>query len=501
MTEKNDKKTGESSTVVKHNAIINAEYELTLFEQRVLLSCISKINSMNKLSSNDLFEVSVEDIADLISTTDKGSIYTHLNSTVKRLAERWLVIDYPLDDNEVKQKRTRWISGIDYMKREGVIRLTFAPGIIPYLSELTKNFTQYKLDSVVLFKSIYSFRLYEMLVMWGVKGEKTVQIEWLREKMQLLDKYKNASDFKKWVIDVAVDEINRLSNSVVVSYESIKRGRSIAAFKFSYTIKKSPARPNIQQDGIFHSTSILSTNVIVDFSQFNDKDKQLAKNALAKVPEATQRIILDMFKSMLAKGDVKHPLRYLNSLVSKSLSGDLDITAFENVSTPSNHFEKQTHRADKIKQAFAKHTDEIKTKLAADGYVFIQGEGTVTQSEFEALGLIDKAPRTGAKSITLSELMDKAQVQENLRKEQEVTQKKIKRENDAKQPKNVADIPVAPMSEKEIAARQKILELEAQLVAAGEFEGVNTMAIGEDEIAEMAKLDTVMQHFKQIAEK
>ena len=97
--------------------------------------------------------------------------------------------------------------------------------------------------------------------------------------------------------------------------------------------------------------------------------------------------------------------------------------------------------------------------------------------------------------------MDKAQVQENLRKEQEVTQKKIKRENDAKQPKNVADIPVAPMSEKEIAARQKILELEAQLIAAGEFEGVNTMAIGEDEIAEMAKLDTVMQHFKQIAKK
>ena len=60
---------------------------------------------------------------------------------------------------------------------------------------------------------------------------------------------------------------------------------------------------------------------------------------------------------------------------------------------------------------------------------------------------------------------------------------------------------LTPMSEKEIAARQKILELEAQLIAAGAFESVNTMAIGEDEIAEMAKLNTVMQHFKQIAEK
>jgi plasmid replication initiation protein len=493
MTEKNDKKAGESSTVVKHNAIINAEYELTLFEQRVLLSCISKINSMNKLSSNDLFEVSVEDIADLISTTDKGSIYTHLNSTVKRLAERWLVIDYPLDDNEVKQKRTRWISGIDYMKREGVIRLTFAPGIIPYLSELSKNFTQYKLDSVVLFKSIYSFRLYEMLVMWGVKGEKTVQIEWLREKMQLLDKYKNASDFKKWVIDVAVDEINRLSNSVVVSYESIKRGKSIAAFKFTYTIKKSPARPNIQQDEIFHSTSTLSTDLIFDFSQFNDKDKQLAKNALAKVPEATQRIILDMFKSALAKGGVKSPLHYLNSLVSKSLSGDLDTTAFDNVPTPSNHFEKQTRRADKIKQTFAKHTDEIKAKLADDGHIFIQGEGTVSKSEFEALGLIEKVSRKGYKSISLSDLMAKAEEQEHLRKEKEIAQKKAKRE---KQPKTVADIPVVPLTEKQMAARQKILELEAQLIAAGEFVGVNKNVMSDDEIVKLAEIDATLKKFK-----
>jgi alanine dehydrogenase len=60
---------------------------------------------------------------------------------------------------------------------------------------------------------------------------------------------------------------------------------------------------------------------------------------------------------------------------------------------------------------------------------------------------------------------------------------------------------LTPMSDKEMAARKMILELEAELIAAGEFTGVNAMAIGEDEIAEMAKLDTVMQHFKQIAEK
>jgi hypothetical protein len=401
---------------------------------------------------------------------------------------------------------TRWVDAVRYIEREGRIELRFTPEMIPFLTKISRDFTKYKLSHVLKFKSAYSYRLYEWLCRWG-NTEHTFTVEWLREKFQLLDKYPKMADFKKDVIDVAVKEISATSD-IKVTYEQIKKGRNIVAFRFIYTRTPDKKLPKIESELSVTTTtpsqpekSEMAGCINIDIFQFNDKDKQLAQNALAKVPEATQRIILDMFKSALANRDIKSPLRYLNSLVSKSLSGDLDITAFENVPTPSNHFEKQNRRADKIKQTFAKHTDEIKAKLADDGHVFIQGEGTITQSEFEALGLIDKAPRTGTKSISLSDLMDKAQVQENLRKEKEITQKKVKRENDAKQPKNVADIPVSPMSEKEVAARQKILELEAELIAAGEFTGVNAMAIGEDEIAEMAKLDTVMQHFKQIAEK
>lgn len=79
----------------------------------------------------------------------------------------------------------------------------------------------------------------------------------------------------------------------------------------------------------------------------------------------------------------------------------------------------------KVRETFAKHTNKITDRLAQDGHVFIKGEGTVVQSEFEALGLIDKALRTNTKSITLSELMDKALLQENLRKENEIIQKKL----------------------------------------------------------------------------
>jgi plasmid replication initiation protein len=480
-----------SLTVVKHNRVIDAEYMMSIFEQRILLTCIAKIDSTKELDPNHIFTVSVDDIIDLVEV-DRRSAYRHLKRACESLFENIVIIDAP-DNFKAKKLKTRWVGGVGYIEDEGRVELRFMPEMMPFLTKISRDFTKYKLSHVLKFKSAYSYRLYEWLCYWG-RSEHVVAVDWIREKFQLIDKYPKIADFKKDVIDVAVKEISATSD-IKVTYEQIKKGRNIVAFRFIYTRTPDKKLPKIESELSVTTTtpsqpekSEMAGGINFDFSQFNDKDKQLAKNALAKVPEATQRIILDMFKSALAKRDIKHPLRYLNSLVSRSLSGDLDTTAFDNVPTPSNHFEKQNHRADKIKQTFAKYTDEIKAKLADDGHIFIQGEGTVSKSEFEALGLIEKVSRKGDKSISLSDLMVKAEEQENLRKEKEIAQKKAKRE---KQPKTVADIPVVPLTEKEIAARQKILELEAQLIAAGEFVGINEKAISEDELAGLAELEAM----------
>lgn len=483
-------------TVVKHNRIIDAEYSMGVCEQRILLTCIAKIDSSKSMDENRIFSVSVDDILDLVNV-ERSSAYPHLKRTCKVLFTNTIAVHLSDSPDPLV---TRWVDAVRYVEREGRVELRFTPEMVPFLTKISRDFTKYKLVHVLKFKSAYSYRLYELLCRWG-NYEHVVSIEWIREKFQLTDKYAKIADFKKNVIDVAINEISATSD-IKVTYEQIKKGRNIVALRFIYTRTKEKKYPKVESETLTLPNPQPEKPVInIDIFKFNDKDKQLAKNALAKVPEATQRIVLDMFKSALTKGDVKHPLRYLNSLVSKSLSGDLDTTAFDNVPTPNNHLEKQTRRAEIIKQAFAKHTDEFKAKLAQDGHVFIKGEGTVTQSEFEALGLIEKAPRTGTKSLTLSELMDKALFQENLRKKEKVSQKKDERDNDAKRPKNVADIPVGIMSEKEIAARQKILELEAQLIAEGKFEGINNKAIGDDEIEKLAELDATLKKYKKMAKK
>lgn len=489
-----------SLTVVKHNRIIDAEYSMSVCEQRVLLTCIAKIDSIKTLNPERIFTVSVDDIIDLVDVA-RGSAYQHLKKTCDALFTNVVNIEIPGEDGILK---TRWVDAVKYIDKASKIELRFTPEMVPFLTQLSRDFTKYKLVHVLKFKSAYSYRLYELICRWG-NGEHTFTVEWLREKFQLFDKYERVVDFKNNVIDVAVGEINATSD-IKVTYEQIKKGRNIVAFRFIYTRKRHRNTTKTISNSVPAQITQLEKSDItgeidIDIVLFNDNEKLLAKNSLAKVSEASQHIILKMFKSALAKGDVKYPLRYLTGLVSKSLSGDLDITAFEREATPNNTLEKQTRRAKKVRETFAKHTNKITDRLAQDGHVFIKGEGTVVQSEFEALGLIDKALRTNTKSITLSELMDKALLQENLRKENEIIQKKVNREYDEKQPKDVVDVPIVAMSEKEIATRQKILELEAQLIATGEFTGVNTMAIGEDEMDGLAELESVLQNFKQISEK
>jgi plasmid replication initiation protein len=229
--------------VVKHNCIVEAGYTLTTYEQRILLTCIAQIDSTKPITANDEFEVSVLDIADLVKV-ETHAVYDYLNEAVKRLAERWLIIETPTDID--KQLRTRWISAITYRKKRGVIKLTFAKHILPYLSDLSREFTQYKLSNVSNFKSSYSFRLYEFLKRWVNIGEKQFSVEWIREKLEIQNKYPRMDNFKKDVIDVAVKEINEHSD-MTVAYEPVKKGRNIIAFKFTYTITKPQKKTTVQQ--------------------------------------------------------------------------------------------------------------------------------------------------------------------------------------------------------------------------------------------------------------
>ncbi|MDD5411364.1 MAG: RepB family plasmid replication initiator protein [Methylobacter sp.] len=227
-------------TVVKSNKVVEASYMLSLAEQRVLLACIAQIDSTAVLTEEYRFEVTASGVADLAGLENLSNTYRDLKKASEKLYERSVIIDDPDPDNpKITQRKTRWISSIDYMPGEGKVVLSFAIGIIPYLSQLSREFTKYKLKHVARFESVYSIRLYELLVQWSSAGEREIEVEWFKRQFQVGDKYSRVVDLKKRVIDPAIQEINEHSN-FWVKYGQRKSGRTITHFQFQFGLKDTP---------------------------------------------------------------------------------------------------------------------------------------------------------------------------------------------------------------------------------------------------------------------
>ena len=90
-------------------------------------------------------------------------------------------------------------------------------------------------------------RLYELLIQWKTAVKTPVfELSLFRGQMGLNDdEYKDMSNFKKRVLDLAINEINEKTD-LTVSYTQEKRGRTITGFKFTVRTKDKP------KDAIIH---------------------------------------------------------------------------------------------------------------------------------------------------------------------------------------------------------------------------------------------------------
>ena len=234
---KSNKKSIEQ-TIVKSNAIINAHYKLTLAESRLLLACISQIDSTKAHDPSKPFLVHVSEIQDLVKEDSADNLYRDLKAAVGRLYERSIVVK-----TAEKTTKTRWVSEqAIYNKGQGKVEIRFTQEVLEYLTELQGSFTQYKLQYVAQFTNVYSLRIYELLAQWQGRGTREVGVEELREKLQLGEQYPKAYDLKRFVIDKALADINKHSN-LQVSYGQRKNGRNVVAFQFKFE-QKEGAQPN-----------------------------------------------------------------------------------------------------------------------------------------------------------------------------------------------------------------------------------------------------------------
>ncbi len=112
--------------------------------------------------------------------------------------------------------------------------MKFSPVLEPYLLNLKETYTKYRLGYVINFKSEYSFRLYEIMKQYEKIGERTVPIEELKELLMIdSNKYQKYSHLKSFVIQKAIQEINKYSDIKINLEKEEKEGRKVVGLVFS----------------------------------------------------------------------------------------------------------------------------------------------------------------------------------------------------------------------------------------------------------------------------
>ncbi len=222
-----------NNIVAKSNRIIEACYKLTTPELRLIYSCISKINFKQIISKDELFTITSSEYADCFNIP-KPNVTRELKQAVDKLWDREIIIKQ--ENNDVF--KTRWISR-QAIYENGNAEIRFAVDVIPYLTTLMElgNFTKYKLENMGGLKSAYAIRLYELLKQYEHLKIRKLTIDDLREILCLGDKYNALRDFKRYVLDLAMKEIN-IHTDLKVSYENIKVGRKITGFFFNIKLNK-----------------------------------------------------------------------------------------------------------------------------------------------------------------------------------------------------------------------------------------------------------------------
>jgi plasmid replication initiation protein len=130
------------------------------------------------------------------------------------------------------------VSEVAYIDNEAVVRLIFAPAIVPLITRLEEQFTKYEIQQISNLTSAYAVRLYEILIAWRSTGKTPLITMYdFRQKIGVLDtEYKRMYDFKKYVLDIALKQVNEHTD-ITVKVEQHKTGRSITGFSFSFKQK------------------------------------------------------------------------------------------------------------------------------------------------------------------------------------------------------------------------------------------------------------------------
>ena len=224
------KKTYPVSWVVMQNTIQECFKSMSIDEKRLLILASPIARTMDA-TEKDAITITSEEFAKECGIKT-NSAYSQMEEASKSLLRRY----FSYGDNK-KKTYCNWVIRAIY--ENGAISICFPDEVLLMLKEFDKlnPYTKYKKDIVLSLKKDYSFDLYHLAKKHQAMGQFEMSLEHIKNELGLPPSYNKLCNLKDRVIKPSLDEITK-NTDIDLTYENLKKGRSVIGFKF--TVKEKP---------------------------------------------------------------------------------------------------------------------------------------------------------------------------------------------------------------------------------------------------------------------
>ena len=265
-----DKKHYPKDWVVLQNRVVECYRSMSLDEKRLFIMA-TPLARTTKISSNDPIFISSSEFSKECGI-DLSTAYTALELASERLFTRFF--GYTAENGD--RVKMRWVNKVIYKAGQGGSELYFSDEVLLLLREFDalNPYTKYKKEVVLRLKKDYSLDFYHLAKKHQTMGGFQISLDELFEQLGLPESYRRIGNLKDRVIKPSLDEITA-NTDIDLSYENVKRGRSVVGFKFTVKEKPKPKVIETKRD----------KNTIDMFCNLTDAQVQKYSSILSKVSD------------------------------------------------------------------------------------------------------------------------------------------------------------------------------------------------------------------------
>jgi plasmid replication initiation protein len=238
--------------VVKANDLVRAKANWTRLEHRVVGMMISQLDKEDEAFTPQ--RIYIKDLMEL-SGTNYGALYERAEAICSKLLKQEVYIRDEVDG----KRRYRGYSPIvmcEYVEGDGCIVAQFNEAMKPFLLQLKKRFTMYRLQNFMQLTSQHSMRMYELLKMRSDLRHLRITVDELRAILSCEHSYSRFSDFKRKVIDKTQEEIAEKTD-IIFKYQVERKGQTPTHVRFIIEDEneEQPRVPKTQNTSPDHDSS------------------------------------------------------------------------------------------------------------------------------------------------------------------------------------------------------------------------------------------------------